>query len=231
MAQAGFSGVEDVLDGEHNMIEALSTQPNPEQMVAGLGERFFATETAIKVFSVGYPIQAPLDALLTLRREHALTPATVDRILVRLPADGAGIVNNRAMPDVNVQHLLAVALIDGTVSFEDSHSVARMADPQVRAIKERVELVADQSLVGGDAPRSGFVEVTLRDGRKVNHFTRHPPGTKENPLTADAVNAKARALMAPVLGAPRAEEVIRRVQAIEQVADVRQLIALMTAPA
>ena len=35
-----------------------------------------------------------------------------------------------------------------------------------------------------DGPRSGFVEVTLRDGRRVNHFTRHPPGTKENPLTA-----------------------------------------------
>ena len=42
-------------------------------MVAGLGSRFFVTETAIKPFSVGYPIQAPLDAFLTLRREHGLT--------------------------------------------------------------------------------------------------------------------------------------------------------------
>ena len=42
-------------------------------MVAGLGSRFFVTETAIKVFSVGYPIQAPLDAFLTLRRANALT--------------------------------------------------------------------------------------------------------------------------------------------------------------
>src|SRR5688572_15485122 len=231
MAQAGFTGVEDVLDGEHNMIEALSTQPNPEQMVAGLGSRFFVTETAIKVFSVGYPIQAPLDALLTLRRQHGLTPSNVDRILVRLPADGAGIVNNRSMPDVNVQHLVSVALIDGTVSFEDSHSVARMSDPQVLAIKKRVELIADRSLVVPDAPRSGFVEVTLRDGRKVDHFTRHPPGTKENPLSADAVNAKVRGLLAPVLGAQRADDVIRRVHAIEQMANVRELVALMTAPA
>ena len=58
--------------------------------VAGLGTRFFVSESAIKVFSVGYPIQAPLDALLTLRRQHDLTPANVERILVRLPADGAG---------------------------------------------------------------------------------------------------------------------------------------------
>ena len=36
-----------------------------------------------------------------------------------------------------------------------------------------------------DAPRSGLVEVTLRDGRTVNHFTRLAPGTKENPLDTD----------------------------------------------
>ena len=89
MVQAGFTGVADVLDGEHNMLEALSTEPRPEEMVAGLGRRFFVTETAIKMFSVGYPIQAPLDALLALRREHGLTPANVERIVVRLPADGA----------------------------------------------------------------------------------------------------------------------------------------------
>ena len=34
----------------------------------------------------------------------------VERIVVRLPADGAGIVDNRAMPDVNCQYIIAVAL-------------------------------------------------------------------------------------------------------------------------
>ena len=170
-------------------------------MVAGLGSRFFVTETAIKTFSVGYPIQAPLDAFLTLRREHGLTVDNVQRIVVRLPEDGARIVDNSAMPDVNCQYIIAVALVDGTVSFADSHSHERMADPQVRAVKERVELVADRALMDPDAPRSGMVEVTLRDGRTVSHFTRHAPGTKENPLDTEGVNAKARDLMAPVLGA------------------------------
>ncbi len=200
MVQTGFTGVADVLDGEHNMIEAFSTAPKPQEMIAALGSRFFVTETAIKTFSVGYPIQAPLDAFLTLRREHALNVNNVQRIVVRLPEDGARIVDDRSMPDVNCQYLIAVALLDGTVSFADSHSHERMADPQVRAVKERVQLVADRMLMDPGAPRSGFVEVTLRDGRTVSHFTRHPPGTKENPLDAEGVNRKARGLMAPVLG-------------------------------
>jgi 2-methylcitrate dehydratase PrpD len=229
MVQAGFTGVTEVLDGEHNALIALSTQPQPEEMVAGLGTRFFVTESAIKTFSVGYPIQAPLDAILTLRRQHNLTPANVEHILVRLPTDGANIVNNSAMPDVNCQHLVSVALARGAVSFEDSHSRPLMQDPMILAIKRKVELVGDRALMDPEAPRSGFVEVTMTGGRKVNHFTRHPPGTKENPLDTAGVNAKVRDLMVPVLGAQKTEALINQVNTLETLDDIRKLRPLLTA--
>jgi len=228
MAQAGFTGVPDVLEGEHNVLQAFSTAPRPEEMVTGLGSRFFVTDTAIKIFSVGYPIQAPLDAFLTLRRLHNLTVNNVERIVVRLPEDGARVVDNRSMPDVNCQHMIAVALVDGTVSFDASHSYERMSDPAVRAVKARVQLVADRALMDPAAPRSGLVEVTLRDGRTVSQFTRHAPGTKENPLDTDGVNAKARGLMTPVLGAERTAAVIARVSALEGLAKVRELMSFLT---
>jgi hypothetical protein len=65
----------------------------------------------------------------------------------------------------------------------------------------RVQVVGDPKLTDPAAPRSGLVEVTLRDGRTVSHFTRFPPGTKENPVNTEGMNAKARDLMTPVLGA------------------------------
>ncbi|HSF20744.1 MAG TPA: MmgE/PrpD family protein, partial [Burkholderiales bacterium] len=227
MAQMGFSGVWDVFDCEHNVLQALSTEPRPEEMVAGLGSRFFVTETAIKPFSVGYPIQAPLDAFLRLRREHGLTADNVERIVARLPEDGARVVNDRFMPDINCQHLIALALVKGAVSFEDSHTYERMKDPEVVAAKARVQLVADPKLMDPAAPRSGLVEVTLKGGRTVSHFTRHAPGTKENPMDTESVNAKARSLMEPVLGAGKTKELIRRVNALEAVADVRELRPLL----
>jgi 2-methylcitrate dehydratase PrpD len=223
MAQMGFSGVWDVFDCEHNVLQALSTQSHPEEMVADLGTRFYVTETAIKPYSVGYPIQAPLDAFLRLRREHGLNPDNVKSIVVRLPEDGARVVNDRSMPDVNCQHIIAVALVKGQVSFEDSHSYEQMKDPALRAVKARVQLVADPALMDPDAPRSGRVEVTLSDGRTFSHFTRHAPGTAENPLDTESVNDKARILMEPVLGASKTEELIRRVNAIETLANVRDL--------
>lgn len=227
MAQLGLTGVPNVLDGEHNALQAHSAEPHPEEMLAELGVRFFVTETTIKTFSVGLPVQAPLDAFFTLRREHGLTVGNVDRIVVRLPEDGANVVDNRAMPDVNCQYLLAAALIDGALSFETSHSYERMTDPQVLAVKARVQLIGDPTLMDPAAPRSGHVEVRLRDGRSVSHFTRHAPGSKENPLDNAAVAAKAQALMAPVLGSRRTDALIERVNGLEAVKSVRDLVPLL----
>lgn len=224
MAQMGFSGVWDVLDGEHNAFIALSADPNPEEMVSGLGSKYFVTETAIKPFSVGYPIQAPLDAFLTLHRKYGLTPENVELIVLRLPEDGARVVNDRSMPDICCQHIIALALVEGTVSFEDSHSYKRMKDPNVLSVRERIQLIADPELKDPAAPRSGHVEVTLRDGKTIRHFTSHAPGTKENPMSTEQVNSKALHLMEPVLGAERTEKLIKQVNSLEDIENVREIL-------
>ncbi len=224
MVQNGFTGVRDIFTGRHNVLEALSSKPQPEELVSGLGSRFFVTESGIKTFSVGYPNQAPLDALLTLRRQHGLRPDNVERIVVHLPEDAPGIVSNSPMPDVNCQYLISTALVDGAVSFANSHSREHMLDPQIRAVMQRVQVVGDPKLNDPAAPRSGLVEVTLRDGRTVSHFTRFAPGTKENPVSTEGLNAKARDLMTPVLGAKQTEMLIQRVNTLEEVSNMRELI-------
>ena len=224
MVQAGFTGVHDVLGGTHNLLQALSTEPRPEAMVAGLGSRFFVTESCIKTFTVGFPNQSPLDALLRLRREHDLSPATVDQIVVRLPEDAIGIVSRSPMPDVNCPYLMATALVDGGVSFANSHSREHMSAPQIRSVMERVKVIGDPKLNDPAAPRGGIVEVLLKDGRTVSRHTRFPPGAKENPLDTEAVNAKARDLMGPVLGAERTDAAIRKFNELERAADVGELV-------
>ena len=228
MVQAGFSGVADALEGQHNVLNAHSPAPEPVQMVADLGSRFYVTETAIKPYPVGYPIQAALDAFFVLHGQHTLTADNVAQITVRLPEDGAGIVNDRAMPDVNCQHMIAMALVDGEVTFESTHSYGRMSDPQVLAVKERVELIADPDLMDPEAPRSGRVEITLKDGTALSHFTAHAYGTMQNPMDTETVNAKARYLLEPVLGSHRTEAVIQAVNSLEDIANARELIPHLT---
>ena len=226
MVEAGMTGTSDVLDGTHNLFIALSNEPKPEAMLEGLGSRFYVTETAIKTYSVGYPCQSALDALLALRKQYELSPGNVQSIVVKLPTDAVGIVGNSAMPDVNCPHLVAVALLKGAVSFVDSHDTVLMKDPAVLAIRQKIQLKPDASLMDPAAPRGAIVEVTLSDGRQVQHHTQFPPGTKENPLSTEAVAAKARDLMAPVLGPDRAGKLIDRLNTLERLDDVRLLRSL-----
>ena len=60
---------------------------------------------------------APLDALLILRERHGLSPADVESMTVSVPDDRVNIVRDREMPDVDLRHVLAVALIDGGMTF------------------------------------------------------------------------------------------------------------------
>ena len=228
MVQTGFSGVWDVLEGEHNVLEALSSAPKPNEMVKELGTHFFVTETAIKPYPVGYPIQSALDAFFALYRQHDLTVEKVEQIIVRLPEDGARIVNDRSMPDVNCQHMIAMALVDGTVTFASTRSYQRMSDPAVLAVKRRVKLVADPALMNPEAPRSAKLEVILKDGRTLSHFTPHAFGTKQNPMGNESVNAKVRDLIEPVLGASRTKSVIERVNGLERVPNVQELLPFLT---
>ena len=102
---------------------------DPSMLIDKLGERYEITRTNIKKWTVGAPIQAPLDALEILLKQHRFEPDQVKQIVVRVATNEAKIVNNREIPDICLQHLIAVMLIDKTVSFKSAHDMARMKDP------------------------------------------------------------------------------------------------------
>ncbi len=222
MVAAGFTGVDDVFSGPRNFFAAFGGEP--EGLVRELGACFEVINTHIKKWSVGSPIQAPLDALEFLIQDHSLTAADIARLQVRICAQEADVTDNRNMPDICLQHCLAVLLIDGGLNFVTSHQYDRMADPAVLALRARMELVSDPDL----PRREGIVTVTTADGREVTRHVPHVRGTAKNPMTRDEVDAKVLDLMAPVLGDGRARQLIDAVWGIEAVRDVRDLRPLMT---
>ena len=69
LIQLGGTGVEDVFSGADNFLLANSPKADPTRLVDKLGERYEVMRTNIKKWTVGSPIQAPLDA--TRRHSHA----------------------------------------------------------------------------------------------------------------------------------------------------------------
>lgn len=226
MISLGFTGVDAVFDGEHNALVALSSDPHPVELTLDLGRHFSVSDTTIKAHAVGLPIQAAVDALSKLLDANHFRAEEVARLTAYLPPNSSRVVDNREMPDVNLQYIMAVMLIDGRLTFEASHAFERMRDPMVRKVRERVELAVDASL--SDIERSARVSVVLNDGRRLSEFTRFPPGSRENPLTPAAIHAKARRLMEPVIGPSRADDTIAAVRDLEHLRSMRDLAALLT---
>src|SRR6185503_15660655 len=94
MVGHGFTGVEDAFSGERSFFVAYGRDPKPEMLVDGLGERYEIMNTNIKRWSVGSPIQAPLDALSELLPFNA---EEVEKVVVRVAHQGANTTNNRDM--------------------------------------------------------------------------------------------------------------------------------------
>jgi 2-methylcitrate dehydratase PrpD len=227
MVAHGFTGVDDVFSGERSFFVAYGRQPDPGRLVRDLGRTYEIVNTSIKRWPVGSPIQAPLDSLLELIRQHRVRAADVDRVVVRVDHQGANTTGNRAMPDISMEHLCAVMLLDGTVTFESAHDVRRLRDPQVLALRRRVELRGDDGLTAAMPSRQGIVELRLTDGRSLRHHTTAVRGTAQNPMTRAEVEDKCRHLMAPVLGARRARALCAAVWRIETLTDARRLRPLL----
>lgn len=230
LVQSGFTGVADVFGGEHNYFESFSPVADQGLLVQGLGERYEIEHTDIKKFSVGAPIQAPLDALLMLRERHGLTPARLQRMVALVPDDRVLIVRDRKMPDVDLRHVLAVALIDGDITFESSHSYERMNDPEVLEVRSRIELVGDPALRTARIKRGGIVEITTTDGAELREHVELVRGRPGNPMSDGEVEKKCTDLMAPVLGEGRTKELIQLIWNIEKIKNMRELRPLLTAP-
>ena len=228
LVQSGWTGVDDILSGSDNFFLAYAPQANPSGLIDRLGERFEVAATDIKKWTVGAPIQAPLDALEILLKQRQFSADDVQQVTVRVARTQGSVVNNREMPDICLQHMVAVMLIDKTATFKSAHDKPRMQDPAILRVRAKVNLVLDDGDLQRALPRrEAVVEITLTDGTKLSEHVTAVRGTPSNPMTREEVVAKARELMAPVLGGANAATLIDKLLGLEKLKNILELRPLL----
>jgi len=149
------------------------------------------------------------------------------RYTFQFATDEATIVDNREIPDISLQHLMAVMLVDKTVSFKTAHDEARMKDPAVLKERAKVQLVRDEGLEKLMPKRVAVVELTMGDGKVLSERVETVRGTAGNPMTREEMIAKARDLIVPVLGADKFQKLSDKIFALESVKNVAELRPLL----
>jgi 2-methylcitrate dehydratase PrpD len=205
MAERGLTGSRDVLEGRFGYYPVFHRGVyEPADLTAELGDRWLLEDVSLKpVYPCCKFIHGPIDAL---RAALARCGAAVDDI--------AGIrfkVTNREVHDLvcaprerkwnpgtvtdaqfSLPFMTAWAAVHGGIGFRPL-AAESLADPQVRALMQRIEVDVEMDAQGegrGRFPMPGIVTVTERSGRRTESVVEYVKGHPKNPMTFDDVAAK-----------------------------------------
>jgi 2-methylcitrate dehydratase PrpD len=229
MVAMGFTGVEDAFVGGDNFFVALGETPVPAKLTAELGTRYALFNTSIKKWTVGSPLEAVLDSTSALLPQPGVRADNIAQIVVTMPTNTLSIVDNAKIPDLSVQHLVALMIVDRGVTFASVNDEARMSDPKVLAVRKLVQLAPSDELVAALPPRQATVRIDTVDGHTYINHTTAVRGTPGNPMIAKEVEDKARDLIGTVLGAGRAEGIIAAISGLESFGPLSGLRRLLQA--
>ncbi|WP_035844690.1 MmgE/PrpD family protein [Kitasatospora azatica] len=242
LAAAGYTGIKRVFERPFGGF--LSTfgeghDPDASRIVDGLGERWNTEAITIKIHAAMGGLHPAIDATRLLADEHSFTAEDVVAIRIQVPAA----VHHHGwwQPErplttigaqMNIAYAVAVAVLDGTVGpaqFTDERIDADDVWALIaRTTVEQVDLQQDPSW---DQPGYNTrVTFRLHDGRNVTHALNQPHGGPDDPLTDDEIVAKFRGLSAHVIDQDRAQQIERRVLALDSERDLGPLIDLLAAP-
>ena len=234
LAAQGFEGPKNVLEGPFGYFKLIETSGEPARIARDLGQRWFVTELAHKPFPSGRATHGIIEACIELQRLHGCEPAKIDRVTARVPPLVDHLVGRPSRPDMSInyarlcaRYLAARALLGGTIGVED-FSPQAYRDAPTQALAQRVGIeVLDVGDPNALTPIE--VEISMRDG--AHHVARLDIvlGNPARPLTRDGQLEKFRhncQVATRPLPHSIVEQLIERVDQLEEVADVVELADL-----
>lgn len=201
IAKAGMTSPPYALTCERGFVESFSQHPHPEELSHELGERYEITRSTLKKWCVGSPIQSVLDAFEAILAANKITNDDIADIELIMPSDRLHVVDDREISTICVQHLSAMMIVQGTVSFAEAHRESLMDDPAIRAVRAKIRTTPSDELTAARPVRQAIVEITLKSGQKLRHHTKAVHGTPDNPMNADDLARKTRDILMPYIPA------------------------------
>jgi 2-methylcitrate dehydratase PrpD len=226
-AASGITGALDILEGAAGFGAAMAMEPDWSRATEGLGTRYNIQSITQKNHGCCGHTFAPIDAMLEIRRQHAIDAAQVESIRVdtyQTALDVTGNFEPRTAFEAkfSLPYVVSHALLYGAVrlnAFEDQ----RLADAGLRSLMTRTRLVADPELSAKfPGVRAARVTVALHGGQLIEQFAPCRKGDPEAPLTDADLNDKFIELASPVIGARPARALLDRLWQIDQL-DVSSL--------
>lgn len=205
LAREGFKGSTEAVEGKHGLLVGYSDDAHPAAAVADLGKVWETMKVGVKPYPSCRYTHAAIDAMIAIKQELKLAPNQIESVEVGLHRNGITLTadppeaKRRPKSIVDGQFSMfftgAVALDQGSFGWDD---YARLHDPSLAAIADRISVVRDERLEGRRHPFGGNVKIKTRDG-VIERMVDDPSGEPDTFPVQRAMVDKFLLLARPVL--------------------------------
>jgi aconitate decarboxylase len=235
LAQRGFTGSLEALEAPFGgFLSTLHGQFDPATMLSELGERWETTQVGLKPYAACASAHTTIDGIRELRL-RGLGVENLERLTVR--ASRKGFINvgwpyrpsDVVTAQMNGSYAAAVTLIDGD-AFIAQYDEARLADPAILALTQRITFLHDTELDRGGALKRHAVkiEAVRKDGSVLSTVIEQRRGSPNHPLGVAEVEQKFCRLAGVALAPRDVDDLVGIVATIERQRDLARLIRLMS---
>lgn len=226
LAEMGYTSSDEVLEAPNGYAAALfQGKMDWDILTQNLGSpyRLVVPGFDIKRFPAQVYMQNPIEAVLSLREKHNVTPDIVVNLTIHRQGRGhSGPIPQSGLDGkFSVEYCAAVALLDGRVVI-DSFTDQRRFAPDMEEMLNKISVDPVEQ-----EPGVVKVTATLTDGRTVTGECRGFKGSAGNPMSRDERMAKIWDCIGRALPKQDAQQVIDLLEDLENVTDISSLMQIM----
>jgi 2-methylcitrate dehydratase PrpD len=241
LAARGHTGGRDALDSPWGFFQVftLGAGFDATQLVDALGipPSIVSPGVSLKPYPCGSLGHPSMDAMLKLLLTHDVKPEQVFSIRLRA---GSNILNPLRYPTANteLEAKFCPAFMMSSLVLRRKAGIHEFTDEFVRSapvqeMMKKVTTVRDAEIEArGFEKMRSIVEVDLTDGRKlVQEADERYRGGPEKPFTRDELHEKFTDCASLVLRPEAITETLERLESLEQMRNIRELVGVLTAGA
>jgi 2-methylcitrate dehydratase PrpD len=239
LASAGISGPRDVFEGRYGYFPLFEGEWELAPVLESLGRDWRVCEMSHKPWPAGRATHGGIEGILSLREQHGFAVEDVKSVRVIVPPLTHRLVSRPDIPSPNAFYarlcmafIGAKAMMHGDVDVTHCRGEA-LTDPATHALAGSIVTeLNDNPDPNAMAPQR--VEILLRDGTALQWTCDAMLAHPSRPLSRDRRLRKFFRCIQFARAAPREDAGARLVDMIdrlEEVADARELCALLESPA
>lgn len=226
LARGGFTAQPAIFEAAQGFLATHAAAEASSEVLARHGGRFLIRETLFKFHAACYLTHAAIEAAAQLRERHGLDPERIRAVEVRVAAPLLDVCNIEKPTTglegkFSLRATTALALLGEDTGDLATFSDAKMAEPRLVALRDRVRVIPTE----GMGPMQARVRIET-DGSHGDAEVDTGIPAADREAQGGRLRHKFLSLAAPVLGAKRAGELCGVASSAQQINSVAELLRL-----